>query len=401
MQKKFTLILLILLSGHLFLRADSWTQKTPFPLMNRWQAVGFSIGNKGYLGTGTQGFTIFNDFWEYDPATNAWTQKANVGGHVRQEAVGFSIANKGYVCTGSGFFTDYQKDLWEYDPASNTWTRKSDFPGMARFHSTVFTIGNKAYLGGGSDSLSVRHSDFFEYNPSSDTWTQKADMFSGLDGAVGFSIDELGYFCSGSDTVSYTTVLWQYNPNTNQWAVKANLPAVPRWEGVGFSLCEKGYIGMGSSIDDPIDWWQYNPATDSWTAKTSLTMPRYDAIAFVIGNKGYMGTGNDNDYPNDWAEYSPDSACTIGIDEVGSGETQFDISPSVVQDYCELHFMNSLQHKSISLKVSDSNGRIVFNDKSSTINSGYRINARSFSSGVYFITLQSENGIETKRILKY
>ena len=44
--------------------------------------------------------TDCNDFWEYDPTTNTWTQKANFGGTPRDGAVGFSIGSKGYIGTG-------------------------------------------------------------------------------------------------------------------------------------------------------------------------------------------------------------------------------------------------------------------------------------------------------------
>ena len=43
---------------------------------------------------------VTNDFWEYDPSTNTWTQKADFGGTARNWAVGFSIGNKGYIGTG-------------------------------------------------------------------------------------------------------------------------------------------------------------------------------------------------------------------------------------------------------------------------------------------------------------
>ena len=58
---------------------------------------------------------LFKDFWEYDPATNAWTQKADFGGTARDGAVGFSIGSKGYIGTGYDG-TGSTKDFWEYTP---------------------------------------------------------------------------------------------------------------------------------------------------------------------------------------------------------------------------------------------------------------------------------------------
>ena len=74
--------------------------------------MGFSIGNKGYIGTGNF-FT--KDFWEWDQATNTWTQKADFGGFPRELAVGFSIGNKGYIGTGWDG-SSLKQDFWEYDP---------------------------------------------------------------------------------------------------------------------------------------------------------------------------------------------------------------------------------------------------------------------------------------------
>ena len=45
---------------------------------------------------------------------NTWTQKADFGGTARNAAVGFSIGSKGYI--GTGYDGSYCKDFWEYDP---------------------------------------------------------------------------------------------------------------------------------------------------------------------------------------------------------------------------------------------------------------------------------------------
>ncbi len=77
----------------------------------RSSAVGFSIGTKGYIGTGIRGggdgwegnYYHLKDFWEWDQATNVWTRKADLEGSGRSNAVGFSIGTKGYIGTGIGW----------------------------------------------------------------------------------------------------------------------------------------------------------------------------------------------------------------------------------------------------------------------------------------------------------
>ena len=78
---------------------NTWTQKSNYGGSNRTFTAQFTIGDKGYVGTGNSGIPndFRADFWEFDGATNAWTQKANFGGGAREGASGFSIGNKGYI----------------------------------------------------------------------------------------------------------------------------------------------------------------------------------------------------------------------------------------------------------------------------------------------------------------
>ncbi len=47
-------------------------------------------------------------------AYNTWTKKADFDGVARIQAVGFSIGDKGYI--GTGGRVGYEKDFWEYNP---------------------------------------------------------------------------------------------------------------------------------------------------------------------------------------------------------------------------------------------------------------------------------------------
>ena len=134
-----------------------WTRKTDLTGTERQNAVGFSIGTKGYIGTGRNASaTAYSDFWEYDPATNAWTQKADFSGGARWGAVGFGIGTKGYVGTGRNGAVNYT-DFWEYNPATNAWTSKTAFTGAARYFAVGFSIGGKGYIGTGWDGTTISH----------------------------------------------------------------------------------------------------------------------------------------------------------------------------------------------------------------------------------------------------
>jgi peptidoglycan hydrolase-like protein with peptidoglycan-binding domain len=215
-------------------QTDKWTEKLDFASHKRDFTVSFSIGNKGYVGMGgidIQGYTdpVYKDFWEFDPTSNGgsgtWTQKADYGGGSVTKAVGFSIGHKGYV--GTGILVDYQtstlkKDFWEYDPSTNIWSRKADFGGGNRFHAVGFSIGNKGYVGTGRESAYpgiLYHKDFWEYDPITDSWARKLD-FGGKPrlGAVGFSIGGRGYLGTGQGVEGQANNyidFWEYCPGAS------------------------------------------------------------------------------------------------------------------------------------------------------------------------------------------
>jgi hypothetical protein len=95
-------------------------------------------------------------------------QKADFGGHERTTAVGFALGNKGYIGTGAAGNSAKYRDFWEYNPANDTWTQRASFGGTARWVATGFAIGNKGYIGLGFDNSGDR-ADFWEYTPDTST----------------------------------------------------------------------------------------------------------------------------------------------------------------------------------------------------------------------------------------
>jgi Chaperone of endosialidase len=289
--------------------ASSWVQKADFAIaMGRSVAVGFSIGSKGYLGTGADNSITKKDFWEYDPASNTWAQKADFAGSARGSAVGFSIGSKGYIGTGYDGL-GFKKDFWEYNPSNNIWTQKTDFGGSARGDAVGFSIGSKGYIGTGYDNA-ISKTDFWEYDPVSNGWTQKADVGgTGRYQAVGFSIGSKAYVGTGFSSITgFKNDFWEYDPISNVWIQKADFAGGARDGAVGFSIGSEGYIGTGYANGGVYynDFWEYSPLTNLWAQKANFTgVGRNAAVGFSIGNKGYIGTGFDNvENKKDFWEYN-------------------------------------------------------------------------------------------------
>jgi hypothetical protein len=227
-----------------------WTKKADYPGSSGGIVACFSIGTKGYIGAGqnTSGPGFTNDFWEYNPATNSWTQKASLPTTpARSWAVGFSIGDKGYIGTGtqdkSGVF--YYQDFWEWDQATNIWTQKANFGGTHRSYAVGFSIGTKGYIGTGEDVNNVDKKDFWEWDQTTNVWTKKADFGGTARGyAKGFSIGTKGYIAMGIDA-SWTTAfkdLWEWDQNTNIWFFHREQRVHRNWRKWRYFL--SGFLGI-------------------------------------------------------------------------------------------------------------------------------------------------------------
>jgi hypothetical protein len=98
----------------------TWVQRDTLPGTARIEAVGFNIGEMGYVGTGLDADSARSDFYRYNPFTNQWDQRAYYSGGPRYEAFGQGIKisdndYRGYIGTGWNG-TDYFYDVWHYRP---------------------------------------------------------------------------------------------------------------------------------------------------------------------------------------------------------------------------------------------------------------------------------------------
>lgn len=76
----------------------------------------FSVNGKGYVATGGQGSAGVY-VWEYNPSSDLWKRKTSLEASGRIEAVGFAIGDLGYITTGrDGSY--YFDDLWGFQPGA-------------------------------------------------------------------------------------------------------------------------------------------------------------------------------------------------------------------------------------------------------------------------------------------
>jgi N-acetylneuraminic acid mutarotase len=270
-----------------------WTQVQSFPGQARSNAVGFNIGNTGYLGSGlaNDGNTALADFYSYNPSTNTWSSIDSIhndtASFARYDAVAFSFDTTAYVLTGTNSY-NYFGDVWRYSPTSNTWIQQSYYPGSPRSGAVSFVYHGQGYLVTGftlGDKWSKGNLcyDFWRFTPQSDssinTWARLNDIYN--TGA-------------GSFDAAYTNII---RDHASSFMI------------LGQPDGDKGYITLGSNNGTDItSTWEYDFASDHWTAKTPFPgTARTGAVGFtLVGNvpstqgaastRGFIAGGLNQDF---------------------------------------------------------------------------------------------------------
>jgi N-acetylneuraminic acid mutarotase len=242
---------------------SGWMQMQDFPGPPRSNAVAFSLDGNGYVGTGTDGVSLFDDFYEYDPVANQWTEKAEFPGGVRYDAVGFALQGKGYI--GTGYSSSWLNDFYQYDPTTDSWARTPGTSGnfSKRRGAVAFVYKNQAYVLTGSNSGGMAR-DFWAFDPSeSAPWKQLHDITNTNQGNFddGYtdiereyasvflnkeSTGDKAYLVIGRNGTLVNTT-WAYDLNDDLWTRRSAYPRSGRFSGVAFTIGGKSFVGLGDT----------------------------------------------------------------------------------------------------------------------------------------------------------
>ncbi len=393
------LSVLLLFSGDISAQLqEGWLQRASLPGPARHRSVCVNIGSRIYIGLGHVNAVVdilYDDWWEFDPGANSWTQKASYAGGLRHHGFGFVINNKAYVGMGRAPGNALPRDNWEYDPTTNVWIGKSLFPGNGRRGSVSFSIGNKGYMGTGN-TASGYTSDFWEYDAAGDFWIQRAFFPPGARFAcVGFSIGTKGYIGTGEQSTAPSgskNDLWEYNPATNSWLQRANVPGPARLAACGFSLAGKGYIGTGEDFQSGnnfSDFHKYDPTTNTWVQINDFTgIARRYMVGTSCGVHAFVGTGTNGTNYQDWWEFGYLSGESES--ESYAGMINFYPNPAVYQT--TLYIDKGVDVQNATLHIFDMSGKNVRSIPEITGNA-YTLECEDMQTGTYIYSLRSNTSV--------
>jgi hypothetical protein len=383
------LCLLTSLSG--FCDKFVWNSKSPYPSFARHRSAAFSIGNKGYMGTGhINSGTIsmaYTDWWEFDPSSNSWTQKADYP-QPRFACAGFTIGNKGYLGGGNEQNFGDRDEFYEFNPVTNVWIPKATLP-VANGGGFGFAINGVGYM-----ALS---GSLYSYNITTDAWTYVPCGVPFQDYSSGFVINNKVYVLP-----TYSQILYVFDPATGITTTKANFIGEARYAACSFAVRGQGYIGLGwgTSTGNVVkDFYFYDPTLDVWDTipKAFPGVRRNYVPSFVIGDNAYFGTGSNGTNLGDIWGY--EWKLSVGIDEQSQANA-ITLFPNPTQDIIHILLSEKTLVSKPLFKLFQLDGKEVFSKSLTEIDSQF--NMSELAQGVYIsmITDNQRAIISTKKIVK-
>jgi N-acetylneuraminic acid mutarotase len=390
-------IILLLSLGTLSFNAMAdkfvWNVKAGYPGVGRHRASGIGIGNKVYYGLGhvSSGSANvgFQDWWEYDPATNAWTQKVNFP-HQSHGAVGFTIGNKGYMGSGDSESIGATSLFYEFDPIANTWTQKANCPLSDDGHVS-FAINGLGYIGlGNSNALHA-------YNPISNTWQLVSTAMPGSWWGVAFVVNNKAYYIP-----SFSNTMYMFDPTTNAVTTKAPFISIGRIAAAGFSVRGNGYVGLGTTgFDGPYDlkdFYQYDPITNVWDTipKSFPGARRHFVPCVTIGDNVYFGTGTNGTNLADFWCYQ--WQVSVGI-EAFTKTGNLNVFPNPASEFITLAINKEFASSDLSVNIIAVDSKLIHSQIIDAAQTTLTIS--HYPKGIYFVNILNDKKetLSTKKII--
>jgi Kelch motif len=184
-----------------------------------------------------------------------------------------------------------------YNVRTKTWTPLKSLPTPRSWLYGASTIRGKLYVTGGTATgiSSSDRSPLYVYDPTTNTWTRKADVpLRTVCLGVQAPIDGLLYLYTRCGDVNRNPegTFVRYNPRTDRWVF---LPVPPMHQGqpMGGAINGKFYLTGGEDefarVTGALD--VYDPGTRTWTRKSPMLVAREGAFAAVYSGKLFIAGG--------------------------------------------------------------------------------------------------------------
>jgi len=368
---------------------DTYTKKYDFDRTNGGYPTGTLtlLNNKLYGTTEEGGINDENGvIFEFDLATNTYTKK-----HDFEDATGsgsrggfITLNNKLYgMAIGGG--NNFDGAIFEFDPATDTYTKKYDFEDATGRNpwGELVLLNNKFYgmtSRGGANSAGV----IFEFDPATDTYTKKHDFLE-INGERPLSslivANEKLYGTTFSGGSNDDGVIFEFDPATNTYTKKHDFLEIngetPRGK---LTFVNNKLYGMTTTggMNDAGVIFEFDLVTDTYTKKQDLNVssgffPRGSLILFETPEEEIETTVTSlSDIENEVIiAYPNPTESKLMVDDLPLGKTIFILS--------------------------DAMGNVILVAEAEE---SLALDLAPLPSGIYTLTLNTNKGIFTRKIVK-
>lgn len=262
---------------------NSWCPGTPSPY-GRWGAATGVIEGKWYVCGDAEPDNVL---LVYDPVANQWQTKAPA-----PSPCGYSgdvIDNKFYTVSST-----FQR----YDPSTDSWATDTNHGGTLAVlpvsGGALGVVGRKLFASGCTGS----RGPLYAYDPDTNVWVAKADMPTPRCAAgtavVNNRIYVVGGLLNGACCSAYTTTNEEYDPSTDTWRSRAPMTVSSynlKAEGLNGQLYVVGGFNWSTLHQHLLR--VYNPAMNIWQDEAPMAQGReapavglLDGKLFVLGGNG-------------------------------------------------------------------------------------------------------------------
>jgi hypothetical protein len=145
---------------------------------------------------------------------------------------------------------------------------------------------------------------------------------------------------------------------------------------------------------------EYNPALNPNGFDYPRSIDTTSDNGFIIaGFATQLPTGQDlwvvKFDSNGCYDYSNNS-CTVGVEELSDVSFQLSVWPNPAKDVLNMEADSPMEE----IRVYDQLGSLAFSYQMSAISSFEQIDISSFKSGLYFLVVKTDKGVETKKVIK-
>ncbi len=249
----------------------------------------FAIGDELYLLGGDLGPAYTNELWVYSVSKDEWNERFSFSDARKwQSAITYGAGAFVYGGLEQGamakaslhFYTPPPTNLWNIKAQSN----QSD----SLYLSASYAYSNSLFfIGGKRDSVSNKVREFH----MAFGWQQKPDFPAKQYGGVAAIIENTVYVGMGKDDSDVCNGnLWKTTDHGITWELQTTCPIYNGGIFSGVACLDKLYV-----IDEDHYILEYEPKTDVWSRKSQLPAGyREFHCMYEVGGKIYIGLGTAN-----------------------------------------------------------------------------------------------------------